>query len=665
MDTLYRFKKIYGGIVFLLLPLVSFASTDVSELFSDIPTTPHVLDVTIVGDKYADMNMFRQDAEKFKTNLLMLEPFKTRAQDFVFHILENTVDLNCTGSIDEEHLARCNNEAVAGVIKNSGIPTDKILVLVNGINSGSGDSLSYAVSGNDPSLAIHEFGHLFGLADEYDKKIDNSIAPEGYFCWANCCFTSACVDWKNVEGAECIPGCGKSSWYRSSNDSIMRTINPSGSFNLVSRNVINKGISEYVTGAAIHISMDFWKEHPFIKGSLYMNGEVTTSDADAITKIEIYVDDTLFASKSYYPPNPYTEFVSPGVYKHLSIGPLLNSTLFQSESSHTIFEKAYDAAGNVGISEKVLLTFDNTPPIISVAEPSDGSLVSGMVPVKFSWSDISGIARIEAYVDGFSYTNLLSAASSFIWHAESLEPGSKHTLYAKAYDNTYPSYPLSNVATSKPITVTIANKPEISKPLSTIPPIDNAVQPMAIIPTAPPIISNVKVVSIGVFGATITWDTDEDASSEVEIFSGLCNGKPCWNPPEFLGPRTKHSLERSGLSPNTQYAFRVKSQNAGGVSVSPTYIFSTLANQDQTTHPQVPTIFMFVHALKRGAKNSEIAELQKFLARFSDLYPEGLITGYFGYRTEAAVKKFQAKFGIEMLGIVGPKTRSKLNELNR
>ncbi len=39
------------------------------------------------------------------------------------------------------------------------------------------------------------------------------------------------------------------------------------------------------------------------------------------------------------------------------------------------------------------------------------------------------------------------------------------------------------------------------------------------------------------------------------------------------------------------------------------------------------------------------------------------MSGYFGALTEKAVKKFQAKYGIEAIGIVGPLTRTKLNAL--
>ncbi|KPJ56029.1 hypothetical protein AMJ49_05910, partial [Parcubacteria bacterium DG_74_2] len=43
--------------------------------------------------------------------------------------------------------------------------------------------------------------------------------------------------------------------------------------------------------------------------------------------------------------------------------------------------------------------------------------------------------------------------------------------------------------------------------------------------------------------------------------------------------------------------------------------------------------------------------------------PEGLVTGYFGPLTKNAVKRFQKIAGIEQVGVVGPKTSARINEL--
>ncbi|MDO8490246.1 MAG: peptidoglycan-binding protein [bacterium] len=67
--------------------------------------------------------------------------------------------------------------------------------------------------------------------------------------------------------------------------------------------------------------------------------------------------------------------------------------------------------------------------------------------------------------------------------------------------------------------------------------------------------------------------------------------------------------------------------------------------------------------LKFGMADEEVKKLQEFLSTMPDIYPEGLVTGYFGSLTEKAVKKWQEKNEIESVGIVGPKTRAKLAEV--
>ncbi len=82
--------------------------------------------------------------------------------------------------------------------------------------------------------------------------------------------------------------------------------------------------------------------------------------------------------------------------------------------------------------------------------------------------------------------------------------------------------------------------------------------------------------------------------------------------------------------------------------------------------------FTFKSNLSFKSKGSEVTELQKCLARDSQVYPEGEITGYFGQKTKAAVIRFQEKYSKDVLdpfglkngtGDVKSKTRDKLNEV--
>lgn len=72
-----------------------------------------------------------------------------------------------------------------------------------------------------------------------------------------------------------------------------------------------------------------------------------------------------------------------------------------------------------------------------------------------------------------------------------------------------------------------------------------------------------------------------------------------------------------------------------------------------------------VNNLFLGVSNkNDVMCLQSFLkAQGNSIYPEGLVTGYFGPLTRAAVIKFQAKYQIPNTGFVGPMTRTKINQM--
>lgn len=74
-------------------------------------------------------------------------------------------------------------------------------------------------------------------------------------------------------------------------------------------------------------------------------------------------------------------------------------------------------------------------------------------------------------------------------------------------------------------------------------------------------------------------------------------------------------------------------------------------------------ITLIVNTLRKGMAGEAVRILQQFLAKDKQIYPDGLVTGYFGSLTEAAVKRFQTMNGIEVIGIVGPKTRAKINQV--
>jgi len=74
--------------------------------------------------------------------------------------------------------------------------------------------------------------------------------------------------------------------------------------------------------------------------------------------------------------------------------------------------------------------------------------------------------------------------------------------------------------------------------------------------------------------------------------------------------------------------------------------------------------------LARGSPGSDVRALQQFLAQDTAIYPEALITGYFGTMTERALQRWQARQGIVTSGsplttgwgVVGPKTRTLIKK---
>lgn len=78
---------------------------------------------------------------------------------------------------------------------------------------------------------------------------------------------------------------------------------------------------------------------------------------------------------------------------------------------------------------------------------------------------------------------------------------------------------------------------------------------------------------------------------------------------------------------------------------------------------EVKGTLQLIKQLRVGMTGDDVKLLQELLATDSDIYPEGLITGYFGPMTERAVKKLQKRMCLDQVGNVGPKTLSKINEL--
>jgi len=79
---------------------------------------------------------------------------------------------------------------------------------------------------------------------------------------------------------------------------------------------------------------------------------------------------------------------------------------------------------------------------------------------------------------------------------------------------------------------------------------------------------------------------------------------------------------------------------------------------------------IFYRTLKKGMTGNDVLALQEILAKDQMIYPEGIISGYFGEATERALGRFQEKEGIVSkiigedngYGTAGPRTREVLKK---
>lgn len=69
-------------------------------------------------------------------------------------------------------------------------------------------------------------------------------------------------------------------------------------------------------------------------------------------------------------------------------------------------------------------------------------------------------------------------------------------------------------------------------------------------------------------------------------------------------------------------------------------------------------IFAFAQTanLQMGMTSASVKNLQNILKTDPSIYPQGLVTGYFGPATQAAIKNLQAKYGLPQTGIVDSAT---------
>ena len=314
------------GLCSLLFPLTAFAGQ---------------VNIAILSNGYGDLARFRSDASTVQQALLAREPFKTRATQFAFTVVENTTDLKCVHAANMDRLITCDQAAAKAMLLQRGIAYHKGIILVDDWHYGGSGGGDFAVSYNGTQMrevVVHEFGHSFGgLLDEYLLlSTDSWMANRAE---ANCWSGVPPASWTPTPFKECrSPG-----WYRPNDCSLMRALGCLD-FNAVSQALLTTRIDQ-IAGAPIpQPTVDVTP--PTVQIVTPTNGQVitgqvkvsvTAADNVKLARIELYSVDvaknlTRLRASSATGTLTYTWHIWSRSYSHGELW---------------LIAKAYDVQGNV------------------------------------------------------------------------------------------------------------------------------------------------------------------------------------------------------------------------------------------------------------------------------------------------------------------------------
>lgn len=228
------------------------------------------------------------------------------------------------------------------------------------------------------------------------------------------------------------------------------------------------------------------------------------------------------------------------------------------DTAYRFVVTALDAAGNQSppsdsVTVRTLAGSVRQEPVVYISSPANNSVISGDALVEaVAFSERSGveISKVEFYrASGSGQMALIrtdfSRPYNFVWDTE-VNSNGRYVLQARAYDTS------GGVSASQTVTVFVQN------------PAPDA--------TAP-VISAVRVTNVNRSEATIRWNTDEAANSQVEYGLSTSYGSFSSLDADLV---SEHIVRLSGLEAATTYHFRVWSRDAAGnVRVSGDFTFRT------------------------------------------------------------------------------------------
>jgi Big-like domain-containing protein/calcineurin-like phosphoesterase family protein len=184
--------------------------------------------------------------------------------------------------------------------------------------------------------------------------------------------------------------------------------------------------------------------------------KVAVVDSSTVLRVDYFVDDASIGSGTVAPEyrKPWDSHVVP-------------------DGPHRVYGTVYDLAGRVFSTPVVTFTVQNgtppadtSPPTVSLAAPTAGSVVAGDATLSATAADDVGVTAVDFLVDGAAVAHVTAPPWSAVWPSSTVTDGS-HDLAARAFDAA------GHATTSDPVTVTVDNAP----PSDTTPPMVSLVSP--------------------------------------------------------------------------------------------------------------------------------------------------------------------------------------------
>jgi phosphodiesterase/alkaline phosphatase D-like protein len=312
-----------------------------------------------------------------------------------------------------------------------------------------------------------------------------------------------------------------------------------------------------------------------VLSSIQSTGVLSTSATVSWTSDEAADTQVEYGTTAAYGSTTTLADTSPRVTSHsVNLSGLSSSTLYHYRV------KSRDAAGNLATSSDRTFTTtappDLTAPTASLTLAPDVTTSGNSYDIKVTYSDnvavdVASITTGDITVDG---PNSFSAIPSMV----SVNTAGNGTPRVATYRFTPPG---GTWTTEDNGTYTISMAANQVKDTSGNWVAAGTLGTFAVsVDTVAPDISAIAASNITVQSATITWNTDEPASSQLDYGTTTSYGS---STPLDTTLVTSHSINLGGLQPGTTYHYRVRSTDSvGNTTISVDGTFSTDAVVDST-----------------------------------------------------------------------------------